>query len=278
MPPRAQRSTPRSVTAMILAAISALLFAAGFAFVGFFVWSASAGPHLRYLGAGFLTACAAFAVGALVGLIVGIPRFVSSGAMRQDIEARRQRATAVQAMSTTTQPPGTGAQPPGSGTQPPGSGAQPLGQTGAQPAAQGIGVLVARPPGAGAAQGPDAGQGADQGGGGERQDDSAPQAAATQAPPSSQLTPSTNLAEISDWLTKLLLGAGLVELTRLGHPLSALINSVARSMQNVAPGGKLAEGSTVVAGGILALYVVLGFIDSYIITTLWYGKYMEQFD
>ncbi|HZR52701.1 MAG TPA: hypothetical protein VFB06_24710 [Streptosporangiaceae bacterium] len=69
-----------------------------------------------------------------------------------------------------------------------------------------------------------------------------------------------------------------MELTRLGHPLSALIDSVARSMQNVAPGAQLAQGSTVVAGGILALYVVLGFLDSYIITTLWYGKYLEQFD
>lgn len=256
---RAQRS-PRPATAIILAVLSALLFAAGFVFTGFFVWSASAGPHLRYLGAGFLTACAAFAVGALVGIIVGIPRFVSSGAMRQDLEARRQRATAVQAVTAP---------------------AQPLAQAGAQPAPQGgpgLGILVARRPGAGPAQGADAGQGADQDGGGDGPDGGAPQAPAIQAPPSSQLTPSTNLAEISDWLTKLLLGAGLVELTRLGHPLSALINSVARSMQSVPPGGKLAEGSTVVAGGILALYVVLGFLDSYIITTLWYSKYMEQFD
>jgi hypothetical protein len=216
--PGARPGNSRSATAISLAVLSALLFAAGFVFIGFFVWSASAGPHLRYLSAGFLTACASFAIGALVGLIVGIPRFVSSGAMRQDIEARRQRAAAV------------------------------------QPAAR-------------AGHGGRTDKGDD--------DDDAP---ASHAPPSSQLTPSTNLAEISDWLTKLLLGAGLVELTRLGHPLSALVNAVARSMQNVAPDGKLAEGSTVIGSGILALYVVLGFLDSYIITTLWYGKYLERFD
>lgn len=260
----AQRNS-RSAAAMILAVLSALLFAAGFVFIGFFVWSASTGPHLRYLGAGFLTACASFAVGALVGLIVGIPRFVSSGAMRQDIEARRQRATAVQAVAT------AGSMAAQAAGQPGAQAAGQPGQPGGAQVAPGIGVLVARPPGAAAAQAAVQDAGADQ-------DDSAFQTAIPQTPPSSQLTPSTNLAEISDWLTKLLLGAGLVELTRLGHPLSALIDSVARSMQNVVPGGKLAEGSTVVAGGILALYVVLGFLDSYIITTLWYGKYMEQFD
>lgn len=266
---RAQRNISRSPTAIILAVLSALLFAAGFVCIGFFVWSASAGPHLRYLGAGFLTACAAFAVGALVGLIVGIPRFVSSGAMRQDVEARRQQAAAVQAISAAALPPGP-------------AGAQSAQRGGGQ-GGQSIGRLVARAPGAAAGQetaaGAGPGEGADQGSG-DGQDDSTAAAAASQppAPPSSQLTPSTNLAEISDWLTKLLLGAGLVELTRLGHPLSSLIDSVARSMQNVPAGGKLAQGSTVIAGGTLALYVVLGFLDSYIITTLWYGKYMEQFD
>ena len=39
-------------------------------------------------------------------------------------------------------------------------------------------------------------------------------------------SPSTNLAEISDWLTKLLLGAGLVSLSRLGGPIGRLIDDV----------------------------------------------------
>jgi hypothetical protein len=35
---------------------------------------------------------------------------------------------------------------------------------------------------------------------------------------------------VSDWLTKLLLGAGLVQLTRLGAPISQLIDSVAAGL------------------------------------------------
>jgi hypothetical protein len=94
--------------------------------------------------------------------------------------------------------------------------------------------------------------------------------------PVNQFTPSTNLAEISDWLTKLLLGAGLVELTRLGHPLSSLIDAVARGLQGVPAGGAVSGTPVVAAASILVLYVVLGFLDGYVLTTLWYGKYLQR--
>ncbi|MBV9452199.1 MAG: hypothetical protein JO345_40560 [Streptosporangiaceae bacterium] len=201
---------------------SMVLFGAGFVFIGFFVYSSN-GPHLRFLGIGFLTACAAFVVGCMVGLIVGIPRFVSSGALRHDVEARRAAARAT-AKAATAAPAGAAAP-------------------------DGDGLTVAE--------------------------------ASTDRPdsiPSSQLTPSTNLAEISDWLTKLLLGAGLVELTRLGRPMTSLANSIARAMQGIPAVARPPEASVVVAGGILALYVVLGFLDGYVITTVWYGNYLERLD
>lgn len=217
---------------MILAVSSMVLFGAGFVFIGFFVYSSN-GPHLRFLGIGFLTACAAFAVGCMVGLIVGIPRFVSSGALRHDVEARRATARAM-AMTAAARGPGR------SGTA-------------AAPA-------VATAPDGDGATSAEAGQ--DQ----------------ANFVPSSQLTPSTNLAEISDWLTKLLLGAGLVELTRLGRPLTSLANSIARAMQGIPAGAKPPEAAVVVAAGILALYVVLGFLDGYVITTVWYGNYLQRLD
>jgi hypothetical protein len=245
---------------MVLALISGTLFAGGFVFTGFYVWSSS-GPHLRFLGIGMLTACAAFAVGCLAGLIVGIPRFVSSGQMRHDIETRRMQAAASPPAAPQVNDPADTTQ---AATVP-----SPVRPT--PP-----GVLVAR--GAPGAQ-DQPGQQAQPGDAGAPPDDGGATQDQTQNPaPASQLTPSTNLAEISDWLTKLLLGAGLVELTRLGHPLSQLVDTVARSIQNVAPGAKLPQGSAVVAGGLLALYVVLGFLVSYIITTLWYGRYLERFD
>ncbi|HEY5183713.1 MAG TPA: hypothetical protein VIM19_02145 [Actinomycetes bacterium] len=93
--------------------------------------------------------------------------------------------------------------------------------------------------------------------------------------PSSAFTPSTNLAEVSDWLTKLLLGAGLVQLTHLGAPVASLINSVASGLE----GGTTTEPSgsaTVIAGAILITYTVLGFLVGYVLTTLWYGHRLAQ--
>jgi hypothetical protein len=272
----------RSFTSLVLAVASVVLFLAGFVFLAFYVTSVT-GPHLRYLGAGFLAACAAFVIGCLVGLIVGIPRFVSSGAMRHAIEAKVARSPA--------RPPAP---------RPVVVQAAPVDPAAAQ-AAQAAAAQAAQ-----AAQGPQPVQGAmapmapmtpmtlvasgpqqqparttdpdgfpaltdtDQGGTGTGADD---QGDAGQV---SQLTPSTNLAEISDWLTKLLLGAGLVELTRLGHPLSSLIDAVARGLQGVPAGGAVSGTPVVVAGSILVMYVVLGFLDGYIVTTLWYGKYLQR--
>jgi hypothetical protein len=84
-------------------------------------------------------------------------------------------------------------------------------------------------------------------------------------------TPSTNLAEISDWLTKLLLGAGLVGLTSLGAPTAALVRNVARGMSD--PGAPEASGASLVAAAaVLLLFTVLGFVMGYVLTTLWYSR------
>ncbi len=85
-------------------------------------------------------------------------------------------------------------------------------------------------------------------------------------------TPSSNLAEVSDWLTKLLLGAGLVELTRLGGPVSKLIDNVASSLQVIAAGAAPGQEAKVTAGVILIGFTVIGLLDGYIATTLWYQK------
>ena len=83
-------------------------------------------------------------------------------------------------------------------------------------------------------------------------------------------TPSTNLAEISDWLMKLLLGAGLVELTWLGGPTSRLVRTIASGLDRPAPGGDPSGSAIVMAGAILVLFPVLGFLVGYMLTTLWY--------
>lgn len=79
--------------------------------------------------------------------------------------------------------------------------------------------------------------------------------------------PSSNLAEVSDWLTKLLLGAGLVQLTHLGAPIANLIDHVASGLHG--PTGS-SQAATVMAGAILFGYTAIGLLDSYVMTTMWY--------
>lgn len=82
-------------------------------------------------------------------------------------------------------------------------------------------------------------------------------------------TPSTNLAEVSDWLTKLLLGAGLVQLTRLGAPIAGLIDHVAAGLYAPPASRQTAE---VMAGALLVGYTIVGLLDGYVVTTVWYQK------
>lgn len=133
------------------------------------------GSTWGYLGIGVLTAFSAFLVGGLVGFLFGVPRLVSSGALRQ-------------------------------------SG------------------------------GP-------------------------------QYAPSSNLAEVSDWLTKLLLGAGLVTLTHLGAPISHLIDHVAHGLY-IPPASQSAAQA--MAGAILFGYTAVGLLDGYVMTTVWYQNWIVR--
>lgn len=91
-------------------------------------------------------------------------------------------------------------------------------------------------------------------------------AVATSTP---EYTPSTNLAEVSDWLTKLLLGAGLVQLTHLGAPIAHLIDHVGASLYAPPASEKTA---VTMAGALLIGYAVVGLLDGYVVTTMWYQK------
>lgn len=139
--------------------------------IGILVYAFSTpGSHLTYWGVGMMTGLAAFLTGCLAGFLFGIPRAVSTGAIRQ--------------------------------------------RTG-----------------------------------------------------TTEYSPSSNLAEVSDWLTKLLLGAGLVQLTHLGAPIASLIDHVAGGLHG--PAGP-SQAATVMAGAILFGYTAIGLLNSYVITTMWY--------
>jgi hypothetical protein len=90
-------------------------------------------------------------------------------------------------------------------------------------------------------------------------------------------SPSSNLAEVSDWLTKLLLGAGLVQLTHLAAPISHLIDNIAAGLTpTTAPG--TSSAAKVMAGSILFGYAVIGMLDAYVVTTMWYQNKLEEIE
>jgi hypothetical protein len=93
---------------------------------------------------------------------------------------------------------------------------------------------------------------------------------------SAAYTPSSNLAEVSDWLTKLLLGAGLVQLTRLGAPIGHLIDSVAAGLTAATGTPVPSSAAKVMAGAILFGYAAIGLLDAYVVTTMWYQEKLEK--
>jgi hypothetical protein len=73
---------------------------------------------------------------------------------------------------------------------------------------------------------------------------------------------STSLEEISDWLTKILVGLGLVELGKLVHEIRLLVDFIGPSL---AP----ASDMQAVALGILTLFSVSGFLLFYLATRIY---------
>ncbi len=71
----------------------------------------------------------------------------------------------------------------------------------------------------------------------------------------------TNLEQVSDWLTKMLIGVGLIELGSLGTWFGGLSRTVGEAM-----GG--GPGSAVAAGGVVAFFTPLGFLTGYLWTRM----------
>ena len=89
----------------------------------------------------------------------------------------------------------------------------------------------------------------------------------TPAPTTTAFTPNTNLEQISDWLTKIIVGAALVQL----RVIAADINDLALAI-GVALGTR---GGAVVSGGIMVLYFFGGFMWGYLWCSLRVFKEMS---
>jgi len=90
---------------------------------------------------------------------------------------------------------------------------------------------------------------------------SSPQPAAGTISGDYKVLPNTNLEQISDWLTKILVGVGLVELSKIGNALGNLAQGLSASFG----GGNTGYPAAMT---VIISFLVLGFISAYLFTRL----------
>ncbi len=83
--------------------------------------------------------------------------------------------------------------------------------------------------------------------------------------------PNTNLEEISDWLTKIIVGVSLTQLGEIRTQLFAVVKAVAGGF-----GGSTAAQAF--AAGLLATALIAGFLASYLITRLYLRRALDEAD
>lgn len=98
-------------------------------------------------------------------------------------------------------------------------------------------------------------------------------AAVAPAGPAATDQPGTNLEQVSDWLTKIIIGVGLVESTRIMNSLATLGKLVGSET-----GEPRGNGSVVVPQLLVVIFGILGFACGYIWTRLYYGSVQMTLD
>jgi hypothetical protein len=82
--------------------------------------------------------------------------------------------------------------------------------------------------------------------------------------------PNTNLEQISDWLTKILVGVGLTQAKAIGAGFSGLVSSMAASLSvaNARP----------FLGALLIYSAVLGFLTGWVLARVWIARLLAASD
>lgn len=83
--------------------------------------------------------------------------------------------------------------------------------------------------------------------------------------------PSTNLDEIADWFTKIIVGVGLTQLSKIGTGLDSITERIQATCPNNC-------GSQASSGAIIVYSVILGFLLGYLWTRLYYNKVVARSD
>lgn len=85
--------------------------------------------------------------------------------------------------------------------------------------------------------------------------------------------PNTNLEQVSDWLTKILLGAGLTQIGTLPHRLRQLGDALAPLV-----GGSGDRGAAGFAAAVAVYFSVLGFLSGWLLTRLLLARALSAAD
>jgi hypothetical protein len=111
------------------------------------------------------------------------------------------------------------------------------------------------------------------GGGGHSDDGSG--AAGTHADP---VETNSNLNEISDWLTKIIVGVGLVELNKIPGKLSDLATYIGSGLRNCSATASdpCVKNSEALALGIVIFFFAAGFLFGYIWTRFYYQRTLSE--
>lgn len=91
----------------------------------------------------------------------------------------------------------------------------------------------------------------------------------------SQYTPNTSLEEISDWLTKIIVGLGLVELKSIPSKVQQISEYVAA---RIAGSPEQVGSATSMVSSVLIYFPIVGFIGSYLITRMYLANEIRNAD
>jgi hypothetical protein len=86
-----------------------------------------------------------------------------------------------------------------------------------------------------------------------------------------ELEANTNLEQVSDWLTKIVVGVGLTQIHSMPDWLKKYADAVAPSL-----GPSSFTNARALAVGILIYYLTLGFLSGYLLTRLYLTKELEE--
>jgi len=88
----------------------------------------------------------------------------------------------------------------------------------------------------------------------------------------------TNLEQISDWLTKILVGVGLTQITKLPHSLSLASEYLGKALASGEAGGLPSASATGLAYASLIYFPTCGFLFSYLWSRLYLAGALAEAD